>query len=151
MQRRHRLALFAPFTEPCISHTVSKMKLLHTADLHLGKTLHETPLLGVQEKMLNDIHDILIRDNYAALIIAGDVYDRAIPSAEAVSLFSRFLARIREDCSDTAVFIIPGNHDSAQRLDAFFPALPIISALLLPPGRGLSSGKFLLSDMHAVS
>ena len=92
------------------------MKLLHTADLHLGKTLHETPLLGVQEKMLNDIHDILTRDDYAALIIAGDVYDRAIPSAEAVSLFSRFLARIRENCPDTAVCIIPGNHDSAQRL-----------------------------------
>ena len=92
------------------------MKLLHTADLHLGKTLHETPLLGLQEKMLNDIHDILTRDDYAALIIAGDVYDRAIPSAEAVSLFSRFLARIREDCPGTAVFIIPGNHDSAQRL-----------------------------------
>lgn len=92
------------------------MKLLHTADLHLGKTLHETPLLGVQEKMLNDIHDILTRDDYAALIIAGDVYDRAIPSAEAVSLFSKFLARIREDCPDTAVCIIPGNHDSAQRL-----------------------------------
>ena len=92
------------------------MKLLHTADLHLGKTLHETPLLGVQEKMLNDIHDILTQDDYAALIIAGDVYDRAIPSTEAVSLFSRFLARIRENCPDTAVLIIPGNHDSAQRL-----------------------------------
>ena len=92
------------------------MKLLHTAALPLGKTLHETPLLGVQEKMLNDIHDILTRNGYAALIIAGDVYDRAIPSAEAVSLFSRFLARIREDCPDTAVLIIPGNHDSAQRL-----------------------------------
>ena len=92
------------------------MKLLHTADLHLGKTLHETPLLSVQEKMLDDIHNILTQHDYAALIIAGDVYDRAIPSAEAVSLFSRFLARIREDCPDTAVCIIPGNHDSAQRL-----------------------------------
>lgn len=104
------------FTEPCISHTVQRMKLLHTADLHLGKTLHETPLLSVQEKMLDDIHDILTQHDYAALIIAGDVYDRAIPSAEAVSLFSRFLARIREDCPDTTVCIIPGNHDSAQRL-----------------------------------
>ena len=104
------------FTEPCISHTVQRMKLLHTADLHLGKTLHETPLLSVQEKMLDDIHDILTQHDYAALIIAGAVYDRAIPSAEAVSLFSRFLARIREDCPDTAVCIIPGNHDSAQRL-----------------------------------
>ena len=92
------------------------MKLLHTADLHLGKTLHETSLLGMQEKMLDDIHDILVQTPYAALLIAGDVYDRAIPAAEAVSLFSRFLARIRENCPDTAVFIIPGNHDSAQRL-----------------------------------
>jgi len=92
------------------------MKLLHTADLHLGKTLHEMSLLNVQEKMLNDIHDMLTGAPYAALLIAGDVYDRAIPSAEAVSLFSRFLARIREDCPETSVFIIPGNHDSAQRL-----------------------------------
>lgn len=92
------------------------MKLLHVADLHLGKTLHEMPLLGIQEKMLADIHALLTRTPYQALLIAGDVYDRAIPSAETVSLFSRFLARIREDYPDTAVFIIPGNHDSAQRL-----------------------------------
>ena len=92
------------------------MKVLHTADLHLGKSLHEMPLLSVQEKMLNDICRILTGDTYAALLIAGDVYDRAVPSAEAVSLFSRFLAAIRTECPETAVFIIPGNHDSAQRL-----------------------------------
>lgn len=92
------------------------MKLLHTADLHLGKTLHETSLLDVQEKMLESLLDILMQQSYAALLIAGDVYDRAIPSAEAVSLFSRFLAQIRAACPETAVLIIPGNHDSAQRL-----------------------------------
>ena len=92
------------------------MKLLHVADLHLGKTLHEMPLLNVQEKMLDDICAILSAADYTALLIAGDVYDRAIPSAESVSLFSRFLAQIRERCPDMAVFIIPGNHDSAQRL-----------------------------------
>jgi exonuclease SbcD len=92
------------------------MKLLHTADLHLGKTLHETSLLDVQAKMLDSLLDILTQQPYAALLIAGDVYDRAIPSAEAVSLFSGFLARIRDACPETAVFIIPGNHDSAQRL-----------------------------------
>ena len=68
------------------------MKLLHTADLHLGKTLHETSLLDVQAKMLDSLLDILTQQPYAALLIAGDVYDRAIPSAEAVSLFSGFLA-----------------------------------------------------------
>lgn len=92
------------------------MKMLHTADLHLGKTLHEMPLLGIQEKMLDDIYNILCSEDYAALFIAGDVYDRAVPSAEAVSLFSRFLAKVRSGCPETAVFIIPGNHDSAQRL-----------------------------------
>lgn len=98
----------------CIKYT--DMKLLHTADLHLGKYLHEMPLLVEQEQMLHTIHAILTRDDYAALLIAGDVYDRAIPSGEAVSLFSSFLAEIRRDCPDTAVCIIPGNHDSPQRL-----------------------------------
>ncbi|MGP1593814.1 MAG: exonuclease SbcCD subunit D [Treponema sp.] len=92
------------------------MKLLHTADLHLGKSLHEMPLLAEQEQMLQNIHDLLIRDDYAALLIAGDVYDRAIPPGEAVSLLSNFLAAVRRDCPDTAVCIIPGNHDSPQRL-----------------------------------
>ncbi len=92
------------------------MKLLHTADLHLGKTLHETSLLSGQKKMLDDIHFILKNDRYAALLICGDVYDRAVPPAEAVTLFSRFLAAVRSDCPDTAILIIPGNHDSARRL-----------------------------------
>ncbi|MEL3905713.1 MAG: exonuclease SbcCD subunit D [Treponema sp.] len=92
------------------------MKVLHTADLHLGKTLHEMPLLEIQEKMLDDMYRILCSTDYAALFIAGDIYDRAVPAAEAVSLFSRFLAKVRSGCPETAVFIIPGNHDSAQRL-----------------------------------
>lgn len=92
------------------------MKLLHTADLHLGKSLHEMPLLHDQKKILADIVRILCSDRYAALLIAGDIYDRAIPSAEALSLFSRFLSEVRTACPDTALFIIPGNHDSAQRL-----------------------------------
>ena len=92
------------------------MKLLHTADLHLGKSLHEMPLSVEQERMLQNIHAILTHDDYAALLISGDVYDRAIPSGEAVSLFSNFLAAVRCDCPNTAVCIIPGNHDSPQRL-----------------------------------
>lgn len=92
------------------------MKLLHTADLHLGKTLHETSLLSAQKKVLDDIHRILMNDRYAALLISGDIYDRAVPPAEAVALFSRFLTNVRTDCPETAICIIPGNHDSAQRL-----------------------------------
>ena len=92
------------------------MKLLHTADLHLGKSLHEMSLLHDQKKILGDIVRILCSDRYAALLIAGDIYDRAIPSADALSLFSRFLSEVRTTCPDTAIFMIPGNHDSAQRL-----------------------------------
>ena len=66
--------------------------------------------------MLDDIHKILLKDDYAALIIAGDIYDRSIPPAEYVALFDSFLSAVHKDCPDTAVFIIPGNHDSAERL-----------------------------------
>lgn len=92
------------------------MKILHTADLHLGKILYESPQIERQKKMLDDIHKILLTDDYAALIIAGDIYDRSIPPAEYVALFDSFLSAVHKDCPNTAVFIIPGNHDSAERL-----------------------------------
>lgn len=92
------------------------MKILHTADLHLGKSLYESPQIERQKKMLDDIHKILLKDDYAALIIAGDIYDRSIPPAEYVALFDSFLSAVHKDCPNTAVFIIPGNHDSAERL-----------------------------------
>ncbi|MGF7110031.1 exonuclease SbcCD subunit D C-terminal domain-containing protein [Treponema pedis] len=92
------------------------MKILHTADFHLGKTLYETSQTERQKKMLNDIYNILLNDNYAALIIAGDIYDRSIPSSEAVAMFDSFLSKIHINLPDTVILIIPGNHDSADRL-----------------------------------
>jgi len=92
------------------------MKLLHTADLHLGKSLHESSLLDDQRIMLEQLHDELGRDSYAALIISGDIYDRTVPPAEAVELFSGFLVSLRQDFPELEICIIPGNHDSAQRL-----------------------------------
>lgn len=92
------------------------MKLLHTGDLHLGKSLHESSLIEDQKHALDQLIKILAEDDYAALLIAGDVYDRTVPSAEAVSLFSSFLARVREDSPDLEICVIPGNHDSSQRL-----------------------------------
>ena len=92
------------------------MKLLHTGDLHLGKSLHESSLIEDQKTMLDQLLEALKGDDYAALVIAGDVYDRTIPSAEAVELFSSFLARTRSECPRIEVCIIPGNHDSPQRL-----------------------------------
>lgn len=92
------------------------MKLLHTGDLHLGKTLHETSLLEDQKFLLDQLRRELKRDDYAALVIAGDIYDRTIPPADAVELFSDFLVRLRSEFPDLAVCLVPGNHDSAQRL-----------------------------------
>ena len=92
------------------------MKLLHTADLHLGKSLHESSLLDDQRIMLGQLHNELGRDSYTALIISGDIYDRTVPPAEAVELFSGFLVSLRQDFPELEICIIPGNHDSAQRL-----------------------------------
>ncbi len=66
--------------------------------------------------MLEQLVEELSRYSYDALVIAGDVYDRTIPPAEAVDLFSSFLIRLRSELPDLSVFIIPGNHDSARRL-----------------------------------
>ncbi len=92
------------------------MKLLHTGDWHLGKIFHDTSLLEDQRHVLSQLLEELGKDNYGALLIAGDIYDRSIPPAEAVEVFSSFLAETKENFPELAVFIIPGNHDSAQRL-----------------------------------
>ncbi|PIE98354.1 MAG: exonuclease SbcCD subunit D [Treponema sp.] len=92
------------------------MKLLHTADLHLGKTLHEVSLEEQQSDMLKSIIEILSSDDYTALIIAGDVYDRSVASATSVALFSNFLTEVKQRFPTISVLIIPGNHDSALRL-----------------------------------
>jgi exonuclease SbcD len=91
------------------------MKILHTSDWHLGRTLHDKSLLEDQRHALNQVLDIVRNTDHHMLIIAGDVFDRAIPPAEAVSLFSEFLTELR-GFSDIPVIIIPGNHDSAARL-----------------------------------
>lgn len=93
-----------------------RMKFLHTGDLHLGKTLHETSLIEDQRHMLDQLARELASGEYAALLIAGDVYDRTVPPAEAVELFGGFLERVRNASPETRICVIPGNHDSAQRL-----------------------------------
>jgi exonuclease SbcD len=92
------------------------IKFLHTADLHLGKVFHEYPLIEDQAAMLEQLGEILRDESYAALLIAGDVYDRSNPSPEAVTLFGTFLERLHAARPDLAVLILPGNHDSAPRL-----------------------------------
>lgn len=97
------------------------MKFLQTGDLHLGKFFYEYPLLEDQKHVLKLLIDELKAEQdagapYDALVIAGDVYDRSLPPADAVQAFSDFLAEVQKSFSKLHVLIIPGNHDSAIRL-----------------------------------
>ena len=92
------------------------MLFLHAADLHLGKTLHERDISQDQEAMLGGLLEVLAERRPAALLLAGDLYDRSIPPPEAVRLFDSFLSRAVAADPALVVVAIPGNHDSAARL-----------------------------------
>jgi len=91
------------------------MRLLHTADLHLGKILHEQSLLEDQAHILDQIANELAGSNYDVFLVAGDVFDRSVPPPEAVTLWDDFLTRITETCPNLDTVVISGNHDGAQR------------------------------------
>lgn len=90
------------------------MKFLHLADLHLGKRICERSMLGEQEYILQQILDIAAERQVRAVLIAGDVYDRPVPPPEAVALFDWFLTGLGQ--AGVACLVIPGNHDSDERL-----------------------------------
>jgi DNA repair protein SbcD/Mre11 len=92
------------------------MLLLHAADLHLGKTLHERDISSDQDAMLDGLLGVLAEKRPAALLLAGDLYDRSIPPPEAVRLFDSFLSRAAAADPALTIVAIPGNHDSAARL-----------------------------------
>lgn len=93
------------------------MKFFHLSDLHIGKQLNHYNLREDQIFILNQIVDKAGELRPEAIVIAGDIYDKSIPSAEAVSIFDDFLTKISELKPSIPVFIISGNHDSAERLD----------------------------------
>lgn len=90
------------------------MKLIHLSDLHLGKRVNEYSMLEDQEYILKCIVGIIDDEKPNGVIIAGDVYDKSVPSAEAVSLFDDFLFALAKRKLD--VFVISGNHDSPERI-----------------------------------
>ena len=90
------------------------MKLVHLADLHIGKIVNEFSMLEDQKYILNQIIDHILRIKADGVLLAGDIYDRAVPTGEAVELFDSFLTRLEE--AGIFVCIITGNHDSPQRL-----------------------------------
>lgn len=90
------------------------MKFAHLSDLHLGKRIYEFSMVKDQEYILDKIIEIIIEEQVDGVLIAGDIYDKSVPSAEAVQLFDSFLTRL---CWEKIpVYIISGNHDSTERL-----------------------------------
>ena len=90
------------------------MKFFHLSDLHLGKRVNEYLMLEDQAYILDEILGIIREENPDGVMIAGDVYDKAVPSAEAVALFDDFLVKLSK--IGTSVFVISGNHDSPERI-----------------------------------
>lgn len=90
------------------------MKFLHISDLHLGRRLQEVSLLEDQQYILQQILDLVDQKCADAVLIAGDVYDKAVPSGEAVRLLDWFLTQLAE--RELPVLLVSGNHDSAERL-----------------------------------
>lgn len=90
------------------------MKLIHLSDIHLGKRVNEFSMLEDQAHILKKILAVVDEEKPDGVLIAGDVYDKSVPSTEAVQLFDDFLVRLAE--RKLPVFIISGNHDSPERL-----------------------------------
>lgn len=90
------------------------MKFIHISDLHLGKKVNEFSMLDDQEYILSEIVKTVREEKADGVIIAGDVYDKGVPPTEAINLFDKFIVELVN--MGVKVFIISGNHDSAERL-----------------------------------
>jgi exonuclease SbcD len=90
------------------------MRLLHTSDWHLGRSFHREDLLGAQARFVDFLVETVRSERVDAVLVAGDVYDRALPSVDAVALCNEALRRLA--ATRVRVVLISGNHDSARRL-----------------------------------
>ena len=113
------------------------MKFFHISDLHIGKQLHYYNLCDNQIEILNQIVGLAREHHPDAIIIAGDIYDKSVPSAEATSIFDSFLNKLSDITPSIPVLIIAGNHDSAERLNyaSSFLEKHNIYISVLPPQR----------------
>ena len=123
------------------------MKLIHLSDLHLGKRVNEFPMLEDQQYILTEILQIIDREAPDAVLIAGDVYDKSVPSAEAVGLLDEFLVDLSR--RKLQVFVISGNHDSPERM-AFGGRLMERSGVHLAPVYDGKVRPFALSDEYGL-
>ena len=92
------------------------MKLFHISDLHIGKQLNGYSLRESQEELFRQIIDFAREEQPDAVLLCGDIYDKSIPSAEAFTVFDRFLTGLSEAAEQAEILVISGNHDSPERL-----------------------------------
>ena len=91
------------------------MRFVHISDIHLGKLLYQQNLLEIQADLLNQVCDYLVDNEIDVLVMAGDIYDRSVPSNEAIDVLNDFLTKVILKYHKK-VLMIAGNHDSASRL-----------------------------------
>ncbi len=121
------------------------MKFLHISDLHIGKRVNEFSMIEDQAYILNQIQKIAEDSQADGILIAGDIYDKTVPSAEAVQLFDRFLTGLADQ--KKKIFAISGNHDSAERI-AFGAHLMSRSDVYVSPVYDGSVSKITLEDCY---
>ncbi|MFT4143182.1 MAG: exonuclease SbcCD subunit D [Mobilitalea sp.] len=127
------------------------MKIFHISDLHIGKQLHYYNLCDNQLRILKQIVEKARQEQPSAIMIAGDIYDKSIPSAEAHMIFNQFLMDLSEIEPRIPILIIAGNHDSAERLNyasSFLEKHHIYISVLPPQKEDEFLKKIVLEDEH---
>ena len=120
------------------------MRILHLADLHLGKIIFDLHLTVDQQHILEQIVAIAVREKVDVVVISGDLYDRSIPPVQATMVMDDFLSRLLID-HGIKVIITPGNHDSAERL-AFASRLLKDQGLFIASGMSEGIAPVILHD-----
>ena len=127
------------------------MKLFHISDLHIGKQLHFYNLRDNQIAILNQIVRMAKEQRPDVILIAGDIYDKSVPSAEAYTIFDQFLNQLSDITPPIPVLIIAGNHDSAERLNyasSFLEKHHIYISVFPPRTEEEMLKKITLKDEH---
>src|SRR6188768_3160860 len=121
------------------------MRILHTSDWHLGRSFHREGLLGHQSVFMDHLLGVVETEKVDVVVVAGDIYDRALPHVDAVRLADETFARLA--ASRAKVVLTSGNHDSAQRL-GFGSRLMDAAGVHVRTDPGSAGQPVLLEDGH---
>lgn len=125
------------------------MKLLHLSDLHIGKAVNEISMLVDQKYILEQIVKIVQEQTPNAVLIAGDIYDKSVPSAEAVELYDSFITQLAK--TKIPVYIISGNHDSPERLSCCSRLIEINNIYINGVFNGKAQKYILSADGESIN